>query len=213
MVVAMNLTPTPHERFRLPLPAGGPWHEALNSDAEPYGGSGLGNLGIVRAEDVPSHGRRAPRSCSRRSRASSSDREPPEVRVWPGSPYPQGATWDGEGVNFSCSPSTRPASTSACTNDPTTPWRPRIPITNRTDLLWHAYLRTCGPDACTATASADPTSHARATGSTRTSSSSTRTRAISGPVRHDAVYGYEIGPTRTSRSTAATARGRCRSAW
>ena len=23
------------------------------------------------------------------------------MRVWPGSPYPQGATWDGEGVNFS----------------------------------------------------------------------------------------------------------------
>ena len=57
VVVAMNLTPTPHERFRLALPAGGPWHEALNSDAEPYGGSGMGNLGIVRAEDVPTHGR------------------------------------------------------------------------------------------------------------------------------------------------------------
>ena len=23
------------------------------------------------------------------------------MRVWPGRPYPQGATWDGEGVNFS----------------------------------------------------------------------------------------------------------------
>ena len=57
VVVAMNLTPTPHERFRLALPTGGPWHEALNSDAEPYGGSGLGNLGIVLAEDLPSHGR------------------------------------------------------------------------------------------------------------------------------------------------------------
>ncbi len=22
------------------------------------------------------------------------------MRVWPGVPYPQGATWDGEGVNF-----------------------------------------------------------------------------------------------------------------
>src|SRR5438067_265599 len=25
---------------------------------------------------------------------------PPEPRVWPGQPYPQGALWDGEGVNF-----------------------------------------------------------------------------------------------------------------
>ena len=23
------------------------------------------------------------------------------MRVWPGKPYPLGATWDGEGVNFS----------------------------------------------------------------------------------------------------------------
>ena len=25
---------------------------------------------------------------------------PPITAVWPGSPYPRGATWDGEGVNF-----------------------------------------------------------------------------------------------------------------
>ena len=24
----------------------------------------------------------------------------PITAVWPGSPYPRGATWDGEGVNF-----------------------------------------------------------------------------------------------------------------
>ncbi|MGH7804813.1 MAG: hypothetical protein ACREQJ_10735, partial [Candidatus Binatia bacterium] len=24
----------------------------------------------------------------------------PSIRVWPGAPYPLGATWDGEGVNF-----------------------------------------------------------------------------------------------------------------
>ncbi|HEX5936855.1 MAG TPA: 1,4-alpha-glucan branching protein GlgB [Actinomycetota bacterium] len=57
VVVALNLTPMPHERFRLGLPDGGAWHEALNSDAEPYGGSGMGNLGRVRAELEPWHGR------------------------------------------------------------------------------------------------------------------------------------------------------------
>ena len=25
----------------------------------------------------------------------------PITAVWPGTPYPRGATWDGEGVNFS----------------------------------------------------------------------------------------------------------------
>ena len=57
VVVALNLTPMPHERFRIGLPGEGPWHEALNSDAEVYGGSGMGNLGSVEAEPTPWHGR------------------------------------------------------------------------------------------------------------------------------------------------------------
>ncbi|RME63048.1 MAG: hypothetical protein D6782_11005, partial [Alphaproteobacteria bacterium] len=39
------------------LPFGGEWHERLNTDAEIYGGSGMGNLGTVLAEAKPSHGR------------------------------------------------------------------------------------------------------------------------------------------------------------
>jgi len=57
IVVALNLTPMPHERFRIGLPSGGVWREALNSDAEVYGGSGMGNLGRVKAEPTPWHGR------------------------------------------------------------------------------------------------------------------------------------------------------------
>ena len=34
----------------------GRWVEVLNGDAEAYGGSGVGNLGAVEAEDVPWHG-------------------------------------------------------------------------------------------------------------------------------------------------------------
>ena len=47
----VNFAGTPHEGYRLPLPSSGPWHEALNTDAEIYGGSGVGNLGTVRATD------------------------------------------------------------------------------------------------------------------------------------------------------------------
>jgi 1,4-alpha-glucan branching enzyme len=56
-VVAFNLTPMPHERFRIGLPESGVWHETLNSDAEIYGGSGMGNLGRVVTEPTPWHGR------------------------------------------------------------------------------------------------------------------------------------------------------------
>jgi 1,4-alpha-glucan branching enzyme len=58
MVVAViNFAGTPHEGYRLPLPHGGRWRELLNTDAELYGGSGVGNLGLVHAEPVPWGGR------------------------------------------------------------------------------------------------------------------------------------------------------------
>ncbi len=38
------------------LPHGGVWREALNTDADTYGGSGVGNMGRVEATDEPKHG-------------------------------------------------------------------------------------------------------------------------------------------------------------
>jgi len=54
--VVLNLTPVPRTDYRLGLPAGGRWVEALNSDSEHYGGSNLGNLGGVEAAEEPWHG-------------------------------------------------------------------------------------------------------------------------------------------------------------
>jgi 1,4-alpha-glucan branching enzyme len=38
------------------VPQGGVWRECLNTDSTHYAGSGVGNLGAVRAEPVPAHG-------------------------------------------------------------------------------------------------------------------------------------------------------------
>lgn len=57
VVVACNATPVPRHGYRVGVPRGGRWAEVLNSDAEIYGGSGVGNLGGVDAEEVPHHGR------------------------------------------------------------------------------------------------------------------------------------------------------------
>lgn len=57
VLVVANFTPVPREGYRLGVPSGGRWREVLNSDAEIYGGSGLGNRGGVDAEPVSSHGR------------------------------------------------------------------------------------------------------------------------------------------------------------
>jgi 1,4-alpha-glucan branching enzyme len=56
LVCVMNLTPVPREGYRVGLPRGGRWREVLNTDAEIYGGSGMGNLGGVDAEELAWHG-------------------------------------------------------------------------------------------------------------------------------------------------------------
>jgi 1,4-alpha-glucan branching enzyme len=56
-VVVVNFSGVPREQYRLALPAGGTWREAINTDSELYGGSGVGNLGRITAEPIPHYGR------------------------------------------------------------------------------------------------------------------------------------------------------------
>jgi 1,4-alpha-glucan branching enzyme len=57
ILVVCNLTPVPRDKYRVGVPRGGYWKEMLNSDAEIYWGSNLGNSGGVEAETIPAHGR------------------------------------------------------------------------------------------------------------------------------------------------------------
>ncbi|NBU22930.1 MAG: 1,4-alpha-glucan branching protein GlgB [Actinobacteria bacterium] len=57
VAVIVNFAGHPYENFRVGLPQGGTWTELLNTDAEVYGGSGVGNHGSVNAEPIPMHGR------------------------------------------------------------------------------------------------------------------------------------------------------------
>ncbi len=56
VLAVVNATPTVHYGYRIGVPTGGRWVELLNSDAEVYGGSGMGNMGGVDTEDHPWHG-------------------------------------------------------------------------------------------------------------------------------------------------------------
>jgi 1,4-alpha-glucan branching enzyme len=59
VVVACNFTPVPRHGYRVGVPRPGPYRERVNTDAAEYGGSGLGNAGVVHAEPVSCHGRPA----------------------------------------------------------------------------------------------------------------------------------------------------------
>jgi 1,4-alpha-glucan branching enzyme len=53
LVCVFNFTPVVREGYRVPVPYAGGFREILNTDAEVYGGSGVGNLGRALAEDAP----------------------------------------------------------------------------------------------------------------------------------------------------------------
>src|SRR5579871_567752 len=65
--------------------------------------------------------------------------------VWPGQPYPRGATWDGEGVNFSLF-SANADKVELCIFDATGRHEmQRIVLRERTDEVWHCYLPEARP--------------------------------------------------------------------
>jgi isoamylase len=67
----------------------------------------------------------------------------PITAIWPGRPYPRGATWDGQGVNFALF-SLHGQKVELCIFDPKSRREvQRIDVKEQTDGVWHCYL----PDA------------------------------------------------------------------
>ena len=68
------------------------------------------------------------------------------MRVWPGRPHPLGATWDGLGVNVAVF-SENATAVDICLFDSPAAEREanRIPLLERTDHVWHAYLPDVRP--------------------------------------------------------------------
>ena len=68
------------------------------------------------------------------------------MRIWPGSPYPLGATWDGEGVNFALFSENATAVDLCLFDRPNDPQEThRIRIEECTDFVWHVYLPEVRP--------------------------------------------------------------------
>jgi 1,4-alpha-glucan branching enzyme len=55
-VIVANFTPVARQAYRIGVPEGGWYREALDSDAAVYGGGNVGNGGGVMAEPIPAHG-------------------------------------------------------------------------------------------------------------------------------------------------------------
>jgi isoamylase len=63
--------------------------------------------------------------------------------VWPGNPYPLGATWDGRGTNFALY-SESGEGVELCLFD-ADGFEVRVPVRDQTAFIWHCYLPGIGP--------------------------------------------------------------------
>jgi 1,4-alpha-glucan branching enzyme len=52
LVCLCNFSPVPRSEYRIGLPTVGRWVEVLNTDSETYGGTNVGNMGVVEAEAI-----------------------------------------------------------------------------------------------------------------------------------------------------------------
>ena len=70
-----------------------------------------------------------------------------KTRVWPGRPYPLGATWNGSGVNFALY-SENATKVELCLFESPDAEREycRLTMPESTDLVWHCYLPDILPD-------------------------------------------------------------------
>ena len=120
------------------------------------------------------------------------------ARIWPGRPYPLGATWDGKGVNFAVF-SGHAERIELCLFDATgTREIDRITLPEYTDEVWHGYL----PDATPGTLYGyraygpyDPRKGLRF--NPHKLLLDPYAKALVGTVRNsDAIFGYRVGSAR-----------------
>ncbi|MEI9895714.1 MAG: alpha amylase C-terminal domain-containing protein [Chthoniobacter sp.] len=57
MAFIINATPVVREAYRVGVDGGGWWEELINTDAQTYGGSNIGNYGGQNAEAIPWQGK------------------------------------------------------------------------------------------------------------------------------------------------------------
>ncbi len=125
------------------------------------------------------------------------------MRVWPGVPLPLGATWDGEGVNFSLF-SEHAEGVQLLLFDEETSGRASttINLKEKTDNIWHAYLPDVRPGALYGYRVQGPYEPERGHRfNPNKLLVDPYAKAVSGPIRwNDDLYGYIVGDAREDLS-------------
>src|SRR6476661_8155955 len=124
------------------------------------------------------------------------------MRSWPGSPYPQGATWDGSGVNFALFSENATGAELCLIDGPSGNRETRVRITEQTDQVWHIYLPEVRPGqryGFRVDGPYDPANGLRFNPAKLLFDP--YAKAIAGTIRwRDAVFGYRIGDPKADLS-------------
>ena len=122
--------------------------------------------------------------------------------VWRGTPYPLGATWDGEGVNFALF-SEHAERVELCLFDALgRRERQRVPVRERTENVWHCYLPEARPGLAYGYRVFGPyrPEHGHRFNAHKLLADP-YAREFAGALRwHDSLYGYTIGHRREDLS-------------
>lgn len=125
------------------------------------------------------------------------------MRIWPGEPYPLGASWDGEGVNFALF-SEHASAVELClySQADSAGETARLPLQGPTNNVWHAYLPDVRPGQLYGYRVHGPYEPERGH---RFNPAKLLfdpyARAISGPIRwNDTLFGYVPGDPRADLS-------------
>src|ERR1700704_4192841 len=122
----------------------------------------------------------------------------PPTKVWPGQPYPLGASWDGKGVNFALF-SAHAEKVELCLFDRSGQYElKRIELPEYTNEIWHGYIPELGPSTVygyRVYGPYDPAAGHRFNPNKLLLDP--YAKAIAGQVRwSDVVYGYRVGSPR-----------------
>jgi isoamylase len=118
-----------------------------------------------------------------------------KMAVWPGNPYPLGATWNGEGVNFALF-SEHASMVELCLFDKRGRAEiQRIPLAWQTDQVWHCYLPEARPGLLYGYRVHGPYNPKKGQRfNPKKLLLDPYAKAMSGQLRwHDALFGYRVG--------------------
>ena len=129
-------------------------------------------------------------------------------KIYPGKPYPLGATWDGQGVNFALY-SDNATGVELCLYDNADEEKDpevRVKVTERTHQIWHCYLPDVKPGQLygyRVHGSFEPENGHRFNANKVLIDP--YAKAISGTIKwHDSLFGYELGNSSEDLSFSAT---------